>query len=130
METALDRVPAPEANEFRKLNLERLNKIIQVWWPVMVTAVTDADGETVIHNIDDRLKATDRILRAIAHLRSLYGLDIAKPLPGSSPENPLHTAPVMEDIELTAEQVEVLIALDPQLQGIIDQDGNSVSPNE
>ena len=63
--------------------------------------------------------------------RSLYGLDMAKPVPGESRENPLHVTPVMEDIELTDAQVDALIALDPELRGlVIDQEGNSISPNE
>ena len=43
VEKALERVPAPEVIRFRKLNLERLNKIIQVWWPILVGDVTVAD---------------------------------------------------------------------------------------
>lgn len=130
VEKALDRVPAPEVHKFRKLNLGRLNKVLQVWWPVMATGVTEVDGETIIHSFDDRLKATDRVLRVITDLRSLYGLDLAKPLPGSSPENPMHVAPVFTG-DLTDEQVDVLIALDEQMRkGIIDQEGNSISPNK
>ena len=128
VEKALDRVPAPEVGKFRKLNLVRLNKILQVWWPVMETGVTEVDGETITHSFDDRLKATDRVLRTIADIRSLFGLDMAKPVPGSSPESPMHVAPVFTG-DLTDEQVDALIALDDQMRkGVIDQEGNSISP--
>ncbi len=43
----------------------------------------------------------------------------------------MHVAPVLEDYDLTDEQVHALIALDPQLRGtVIDQEGNSISPNQ
>ena len=49
-------------------------------------------------------------------------------MPGSTPDNPLYIAPV--DVELTPEQVEALVALDPELQGmVIDQEGNEVGRN-
>ena len=69
------------------------------------------------------------VLRAITDLRSLYGLDIAK-VSGSTPDDPLYIAPGNMDVELTPEQVEALVALDPALQAmVIDQEGNEVGRN-
>ncbi len=74
------------------------------------------------------LKAKDRIHAASWLADRAFG---KPPLPMS--ENvggPLkHPAPVF-DVELTDDQVDALIAPDPQIRGIvIDQEGNSISPN-
>lgn len=122
VEKALDRVPAPEVHRFRKLNLGRLNKILQVWWPLMV-------GDT---GVADRAVATDKVRGAIHDIRRLYGLDLPppkEPLPGSTPDKPLHVSAVPGQIDWSAipddlsdrfiEIHEELVALQPNSGGLI-----------
>ena len=125
IKAALARIAAPEVEEYRELMNARLEKIVAIWWPVMATPTMQVDGKEIVNVLDDRLKASTVILKAISDLRTLYGLDLAKPMPGSA-ENPLHIAPVFSG-DLTEEQVDALIALDASLRGtVIDQEGNQV----
>ena len=86
---------APEVKEFRILNLARLNKIINVWWPVIVGDVAVAD----------RVVATDKVRAAIHDIRRQYGLDVPTPKEpplGSTPDKPLHVTAVPGTIDWDA----------------------------
>jgi len=105
---ALERIGSPEVAEYRELTTARLEKVLSTWWPDMINPALPRD---------ERLKATDRILRAITDMRLLHGLDIAK-LPGSTPDDPLYVAPALPgEIKLDEFQVEALIALDAAKRG-------------
>jgi len=130
VEKALDRVPAPEVDRFRMLNLGRLNKIIQVWWPLMVGDVA----------VGDRAVATDKVRAAIHDIRQLYGLDLPapkEPPPGSTSDKPLHVTAVPGQIDWDAipdDLAEELLALNAKLVAlqpgsggfVIDESGASV----
>ena len=111
VEKALDRVPAPEVHRFRKLNLGRLNTILRTWWPVMV-------GDA---SIADRAVATDKIRGVIHDIRQLYRLDVPapkEPMPGSTPDNPLHVSASPGQIDWDAipwELAERFLALNDEL---------------
>ena len=111
VEKALDRVPAPEVGKFRKLNLGRLNKILKVWWPLMVGDVSVAD----------RAVATDKVRGVIHDICRLYRLDVPapkEPMPGSTPDNPLHVSASQGGIDWDAvpwELAERFLALNDEL---------------
>lgn len=60
VKAALDKTIRPAADEWRALTLERLTKILQVFWPKMLKG-------------DE--KAADRVFKAITDHRQLLGLD-------------------------------------------------------
>jgi hypothetical protein len=70
VKVALDKSLQEPAQHYRALTLERLTRILQVHWPSM---------------LNHDMPATDRIIRVIADIRALLGLD----------------APIKEDITLT-----------------------------
>ncbi|MDA1129631.1 MAG: hypothetical protein O2913_13195 [Chloroflexi bacterium] len=129
VEKALDRVPAPEVGKFRKLNLGRLNKIIQVWWPLML----DEDA-----SVADRSVATDKVRGAVHDIRQLYRLDVPaprEPILGSTPDNPLHVSASQGEIDWDAVPWELadrflaindeLVALQPGSGGLLLDGGSS-----
>jgi hypothetical protein len=70
VKVALDKSLQEPAQHYRALTLERLTRVLQVHWPSM---------------LNHDMPATDRVIRVIADIRALLGLD----------------APIKEDIILT-----------------------------
>jgi hypothetical protein len=70
VKVALDKTLQEPAQHYRALTLERLTRVLQVHWPSM---------------LNHEMAATDRVLRTLADIRALLGLD----------------APIKEDITLT-----------------------------
>ena len=60
VKSALEKTLKTPADDWRALTIERLTKILQIFWPAMVSR-------------DE--KAADKVFRAIADLRSVLGLD-------------------------------------------------------
>jgi hypothetical protein len=60
VKVALEKTLQEPADHYRALTLERLTDVIRIYW-----------GDMVNHD----LRATDRVLRAIADIRALLGLD-------------------------------------------------------
>ena len=86
--TALQKTLEPTAHEFRALALERLSKILSLYWLRMI-------------NGDD--KATDRVFRAIADVRQLLGLDA----PQKVDVNLQHTLADLPKLALEAQRLGV-----------------------
>ena len=88
---ALQKTLEPTAHEFRALALERLSKVLNVFWLPMIKG-------------DE--KAADKVLRAIAAIRQLLGLD----------------APVKVDVSLQHTLVDLpIIALEAERRGVPSQ---------
>ena len=109
------------------MNLGRLNKIVQVCWPMMV-------GEG---SVGDKAVATDKVLAATHDIRKLFGLDVKEAAPGSTPARPLHVSAVPGEIDWDAIPEDLaerflalnaeLVALQPASGGlVIGENGASV----
>jgi hypothetical protein len=61
----LDRTLRPAAEQWRALTVERLTKVLQVYWPSMLQGNHDA---------------TDEVFEAITDLRQVLGIDLQKPV--------------------------------------------------
>ena len=78
----LRRTEQEAADHYRELTLERLTAVLRYWWPVMmgvghktVTLGKNGSERQVPYDLEDQEKATRLVLRAIAQMRTLLGLD-------------------------------------------------------
>ena len=108
---ALQKTLKEPAERHRALTLERLTKILAVYWPAMITGVTHGEG-TTRWVVEDN-KAAGICLGAIDRIRALLGLDIKEPTPGSSRDNPLWTQ--------STDAIDLSAATDTELDEIIEK---------
>jgi hypothetical protein len=91
VKVALEKTLKEPADHYRALTLERLTDVIRVYW-----------GDMLNHD----LRATDRVLRAIADIRALLGLD----------------APIQEEISISGRvEYDFRSELDARLYALIER---------
>ena len=114
VQAVLDKTLRPPAEQWRALTVERLTKVLQVFWPDMLQK-------------DE--KAAAQVFEAITDLRQVLGIDLQKPV-GATVNLDNRTVQIIVQSEQGRSLTERLLA--GELTNILEQgsDGKALSPGQ